>query len=185
EQVRLEAEEPLAVVVVRGATVIGRIEPAELVPALREAAGLPRRGSIGRLHAKAAPGARLSRADGSTVPPETLAECVALDDDGASFRITGVPPGDWFLELAIPLQVEDRAIRRAIAIRGLRDGEERSVVLELAEWLPGRLTGMLEVDGQARAGTFSLLAADLGGSWQEPESSALTIETEPDGSFEA
>src|SRR5690606_14645677 len=30
-----------------------------------------------------------------------------------------------------------------------------------------------------------LLAADLGGSWQEPESSALTIETEPDGSFEA
>jgi RNA polymerase sigma factor (sigma-70 family) len=91
---------------------------------------------------------------GGPTHPERAADG-AVQDDG-SFRIDGVPPGDWDVFVRHRLQGLARSVMskvetRLAAVRGLASGERREVDLDGTALRPGTLHALVLVDGSPHA----------------------------------
>lgn len=137
----------------RGATLQGSLEPASVLSTLKSVA-LPHWIDDNlHLHAanKAGPTLQLrsaqSQATHMVLPKRmVMAEPGYPIATGGTFRIEGVPPGDWTVELLYA--IDDRMQQSQLGkVVGLREGEQRLVEFPLADLLPGEVRALVLKDG--------------------------------------
>ncbi|MBI5851837.1 MAG: carboxypeptidase regulatory-like domain-containing protein [Planctomycetes bacterium] len=137
------------IVVASGATLRGRVEPSEVLAALRAEGGT-------------APGIALASADpqAAVTPGQRTGQGLmsAIDEDGR-FAIVGVPAGVWHVQVTsqVPALLGMMPVQR-VAIAGVRltDGEDREIALDLRPWMPRTVTLKVRVDGAPHVGRLSL-----------------------------
>ena len=149
-RVDLQAEEPLVVTVRAGATLLGKVTPANAYAELLELAGL-QPGKVTAWVARHLPSFRLVTATGECVPALDL-PAAALQPDG-TFRLEHLPPCDG--ELRLWFTVERARARqtftRTLAHCNLREDHENKVAIDLAALLPGDLDVTVLHNGQVLA----------------------------------
>ncbi|MBI5849784.1 MAG: hypothetical protein HZB39_01895 [Planctomycetes bacterium] len=142
---RFDGDAVERVVVMGGATLLGRVEPIAILDATGTAT---------------TPGLLLVGAldpTGDAYPPAATGPA-RLDATGR-FSITGIPPGVWDLLFVMEQRsaslggVSRRRLQKAIA---LRDGERKEIVLDLAPFAPTRVDLEVRLDGAPRAGSLDL-----------------------------
>ena len=102
-------------------------------------------------------------------------DALAIGDDGA-FRLEGLPPGAWQVQVACQVSRDDRVFEQVfLADRVLlADGQATKFALDLGFVIPGTLQGSAHRNGQPFAnGSFSLRA----------ERFATRVTTDPQGKF--
>ncbi|MEZ5963028.1 MAG: carboxypeptidase-like regulatory domain-containing protein [Planctomycetota bacterium] len=179
--------EPWELQVDRGAVVSGRID-ATLLRQLLEDAGIDGAQVAPHLRSRW-PGVRLLRqVDGvaQSVPADTMG-LQPLETDG-SFRLQGVPPGDWRLLLVSSLRIGSSNRRHEetiVAVDGLRTGERRALGDGLAASLVrGTLRGLVLLDEAPYQGEI-LLTGDHGEQPNgHPDQIKQGITSDADGRFE-
>jgi RNA polymerase sigma-70 factor (ECF subfamily) len=143
----LDGGEPVVATVPAGGALVGRVGPAAILPELAPGA---EQGSAGRR-----PGFRLRRGkgqDAEMVPPAG-ADAAYVQPDG-TFRIDGVPPGEWWLALEPWDRTEGKQrisvgwAAVAVARVAVRAGETTDTRVDLASWQPATLTGTVRCNGE-------------------------------------
>ena len=138
----------------RGAILQGSLAPVGVLAELQPAAGA-RLLVAGNEHLGAAkkPGPTLLlRSAQQQGRPLVLPKRTLMEEPGfpiaadGTFRIEGIPPGDWTVELlgAIDGRLQMPSLGQAT---GLREGEVREVAFSLAELVPGELRAVVMRDG--------------------------------------
>ena len=148
-----DGDTPVVVVVERGATIAGSVSPANL---LRELAPSPdewARGVVGgEFGDPKRPWPTLVLRSKSR-PPRLLPARIWLGqpgfpvgDDGM-FRIDGVPPGDWQIELVhgVGGVMREHAVGHVAALAA---GERREVAIDIRSLQPGELVATVLLDGE-------------------------------------
>jgi hypothetical protein len=148
--------EPLRVVVGQGATLTGKVVPASVLaqwaPSDEDRAMAQRMGKRGvALLRQRAPGLQLTDpSDPQRMFPAAQRDRIPLADDG-SFRIDGVPPGNWNVLLCYTVRLGDGASTGGAEVlarvTGLAEGETRDLTLNASILVPGELRGLVVVDG--------------------------------------
>ena len=146
--VRVEVDDPRRAL----CTILGKIEPTELLAQMRERASLPPYGEVPKKWKRYVPGVRVVQRDPETrqkrVIPLGGTDWVDIDDNGV-FRLDGIPIGTWQLEVIWHLRKkkeDTESYRRFIyggTIADLTRGEVREVHLYLHHLLWGKLHGQL------------------------------------------
>jgi hypothetical protein len=162
----LGAEGIARIVVGAGGRLRGRIEPLDVLRALRLEAGLDEDGPAEVEDAQHLPGVLLVRADApgrETFPSGRFTGGVPIAADG-TFALAGVPPGVWDLHIhSFLVSLRDGrpsggSTRSRLAAAGLAiaDGEERELVLDLSAWRRHEVRLRARLDGEAFGGTLGL-----------------------------
>lgn len=167
-QVRLDVAEELVVRVGSGATLVGRVVPVAALEELKRLAG-------GRTEPR--PELQFESAQ-RRLTSENDRENFAIDERGA-FSVSGLPPGTWTVlvngwvkETGSP-GMSGRMFGTGQQVT-LVDGETTECELDLASILPGKLEGLVMLDGAPYAGQVVTVKAEH--VWQ-------SLTTDADGRF--
>lgn len=138
EGLQVEGDAEWSFAVASAASVVGRIQPWPL----------PARGEATLQHGAPV----VTCASGAVVPPPG-ASPVAVDGEG-HFRIDGIPAGAARLQLPLWIGAEQRSrlVDLEVELSGLRDGERREVVLDVAPFVPVELRLRVLLNGTPAAG---------------------------------
>ncbi|MCA8970636.1 MAG: hypothetical protein KDC95_12660 [Planctomycetes bacterium] len=146
------SDAPIEILVPSGARVTGTIGPKELLEQLREQVGLSSKDDSSSTAYSLRPSVRLARnGDGTRREYYPAKEKIYVDRDGG-FSIEGAPTGDWMLELVMARAVGPRTFTsggEAVArLNELKEGETRTLDLDLSRRVRARVKGLVLVDGE-------------------------------------
>ncbi len=139
--------DPIPVVITTGGTLIGNLEPPELIAGYRRLAGLDPVGTDGIGH----PAVQLVGEGEPNQEPVFPARPIPLPAPGEPFRIEHVPPGPWRLRLTGMVgrpggggRLESSDVAEVPVVG---EGEVREMLLDLSAHVPARLRGRVLVNG--------------------------------------
>lgn len=151
EQVDLAVAGPLVVELPVGAKLQLRAEPLDVLADLRVLAGMPASGTIDERQQRYLPQLRLEQGerDELRIHPPSEREPLSFDAGGVA-QFTGVPAGTWRIQATIWHFAGQggRGGREFLGEVTLRDGESKSVVVDLAHLRCGRLDARVLCDGE-------------------------------------
>jgi RNA polymerase sigma factor (sigma-70 family) len=176
--VDLNAHDPIVVRVLLGAGVVVRLEPAGMGEALCAYQRL-----FGGTEARSAPEfyLRAARGSGSVVRG-------ALAAAGDEVEFSGCAPGEWEVVLSLWGGSETKdgnAPGFLLAKVDLADGDRQVITPDLAQWVPGKLQGVVRINGEPLVEEWVYLIAEDGvtGGIFGPRRGSLR--TGPKGEFSA
>jgi hypothetical protein len=180
---------PLRVEIFDGAALVGRVRPIEALRQFHPTQEIIDRFSRGEYHnltlASTLPGLRLVRPSGVRHPTG----CRVLFEEDGSFAIEGIPPGTWdlWLEYAPGFTWAPQAgAWEALQKLELRDGERRTLDLDLGHLMRGRLEGRILYRGGPVAQlkvNLRGLRSEAGGKLEYTGAIPGPAETDLDGRF--
>ncbi len=153
-------DDPWVVRVPSGAVITGSIKPVELLAQLRRGAGVENDQDQKRARAQS-PGLRLHQADEQRAehpPGHNTKFDIAAD---GSYRIDGIPPGDWVMSLVYWRRHGNSHTFRQDqigSVSSLGEGDRRELDLDLSHLLRSSLSGTVIVDGSPHRGAVQLMA---------------------------
>ncbi|MEO0651063.1 MAG: carboxypeptidase-like regulatory domain-containing protein, partial [Planctomycetota bacterium] len=145
------------------------------------------------LHGRVTPPEILDRAWGPRrpavllLPPKQLelAPRQASIDPSGRFRLDGLLPGEWRVELRVldPVPGAQHLVHRAGTVE-IRAGAEHALTLDLAQLEPARLVGRLTVDGRLGPAKALLLRLEPGSEGVAVERGRTRVQVDADGRFD-